>query len=220
MCQYGIPETGEWFQTAMQVCFWAYASVAVVTSASIYLIIWSTQYARLLIFAFHISSKTALTYTSQDFPDPYHDAHLDLPCVSAAPGSTVRCEPNRCPSIGGCSSSHQLAGHRSCGSVSAGHGFPRQPDGAVRLYISSHDTEDPSRDDSTWNGRPYSLCLCDVSLHSSSFVIRFLFSIFYSYRLHSSNLSIYSLMAKLTLTHLVRLCRSQRVHRGRHRASR
>jgi hypothetical protein len=36
----------------------------------------------------------------------------------------------------------------------------------------------------------------------------------------SSNLSIYSLMAKLTLTHLVRLCRSQRVHRGRHRASR
>jgi hypothetical protein len=45
MCQYGIPETGVWFQTTMQVCFWIYASVAVLASASIYLIIWSTQYA-------------------------------------------------------------------------------------------------------------------------------------------------------------------------------
>jgi uncharacterized membrane protein len=44
MCQYGIPETGVWFQTAMQVCFWIYASVAVMASASIYLVIWSTQY--------------------------------------------------------------------------------------------------------------------------------------------------------------------------------
>jgi hypothetical protein len=49
MCQYGIPETGVWFQTAMQICFWTYASVAVLASASIYLIIWSTQYAVLPI---------------------------------------------------------------------------------------------------------------------------------------------------------------------------
>lgn len=43
MCQYGIPKTGIWFQTLMQVCFWAYASLSVVASSGIYLIIWSTQ---------------------------------------------------------------------------------------------------------------------------------------------------------------------------------
>ena len=50
MCQYGIPGTGVWFHTTMQICFWAYASVAVLASASIYLIIWSTQYAVAPIF--------------------------------------------------------------------------------------------------------------------------------------------------------------------------
>jgi len=43
MCQYGIPETGEWFQTVMQVCYWVYASLSVIASSGIYLIIWSTQ---------------------------------------------------------------------------------------------------------------------------------------------------------------------------------
>jgi ABC-type transport system involved in cytochrome c biogenesis permease subunit len=43
MCQYGIPETGQWLQTVMQVCFWAYASLSVITSSGIYLILWSTQ---------------------------------------------------------------------------------------------------------------------------------------------------------------------------------
>jgi len=43
MCQYGIPKTGVWFQTVMQVCFWTYASLSVISSAGIYLIIWSTQ---------------------------------------------------------------------------------------------------------------------------------------------------------------------------------
>jgi hypothetical protein len=43
MCQYGIPETGQWFQTTMQVCFWAYASLSIIASSGLYLIIWSTQ---------------------------------------------------------------------------------------------------------------------------------------------------------------------------------
>jgi hypothetical protein len=42
-CQYGIPETGEWFQTVMQVFFWVYASIAVLASSGMYLILWSTQ---------------------------------------------------------------------------------------------------------------------------------------------------------------------------------
>lgn len=63
MCQYGIPRTGEWFQTAMQVCFWTYASVAVLTSSSIFLIIWSTQYV------FLISSTTImLIWCCRTFP--------------------------------------------------------------------------------------------------------------------------------------------------------
>ncbi|KAE9377459.1 hypothetical protein N431DRAFT_365249 [Stipitochalara longipes BDJ] len=43
MCQYGIPETGQWFQTVMQACFWAYFSLSVIASSGMYLIIWSTQ---------------------------------------------------------------------------------------------------------------------------------------------------------------------------------
>ncbi|CAG8982412.1 hypothetical protein HYALB_00007091 [Hymenoscyphus albidus] len=43
MAQYGIPKTGEWFQTVMQVCFWTYALVTFLASSGMYLIIWSTQ---------------------------------------------------------------------------------------------------------------------------------------------------------------------------------
>ncbi|KAH7408042.1 voltage-dependent anion channel-domain-containing protein [Cadophora sp. MPI-SDFR-AT-0126] len=41
--QYGIPYTGPWFHTVMQVLFWAYVSLSVIASAGIYLIIWSTH---------------------------------------------------------------------------------------------------------------------------------------------------------------------------------
>jgi len=41
--QYGIPYTGPWFHTVMQVLFWAYVAISVIASAGIYLIIWSTQ---------------------------------------------------------------------------------------------------------------------------------------------------------------------------------
>jgi len=41
--QYGIPHTGPWFHTVMQVLFWAYVAISVIASAGIYLIIWSTQ---------------------------------------------------------------------------------------------------------------------------------------------------------------------------------
>ncbi|CAG8955649.1 hypothetical protein HYFRA_00009603 [Hymenoscyphus fraxineus] len=43
MAQYGIPRTGEWFQTVMQVCFWSYALATFLASSGMYLIIWSTQ---------------------------------------------------------------------------------------------------------------------------------------------------------------------------------
>ncbi|TVY75873.1 Malic acid transport protein [Lachnellula suecica] len=42
-CQYGLPKTGQWFQVTMQVCYWAYASMSVIASSGMYLIIWSTQ---------------------------------------------------------------------------------------------------------------------------------------------------------------------------------
>lgn len=51
MSQYGIPYTGLWFQTAMEVLFWTYTSFAFVTSSGMYLILWSTQ-------AFPISNMT------------------------------------------------------------------------------------------------------------------------------------------------------------------
>ncbi|PVH81769.1 hypothetical protein DL98DRAFT_587086 [Cadophora sp. DSE1049] len=41
--QYGIPYTGPWFHTVMQVLFWAYVAISVIASAGIYLIVWSTQ---------------------------------------------------------------------------------------------------------------------------------------------------------------------------------
>ncbi|KAL3420542.1 c4-dicarboxylate transporter malic acid transporter [Phlyctema vagabunda] len=43
ICQYGIPNTGVWLQTTMQILFWVYAGIAFIASATIYLIIWSTQ---------------------------------------------------------------------------------------------------------------------------------------------------------------------------------
>ncbi|KAG9228921.1 voltage-dependent anion channel-domain-containing protein [Amylocarpus encephaloides] len=43
MAQYGIPHTGPWFQTVMQVLFWSYASISFIASSGMYLIIWSTQ---------------------------------------------------------------------------------------------------------------------------------------------------------------------------------
>ncbi|PQE26733.1 hypothetical protein CJF31_00003409 [Rutstroemia sp. NJR-2017a BVV2] len=42
IAQYGVPKTGLWLQTTMQVCFWAYASLSVLASAAIYLMLWST----------------------------------------------------------------------------------------------------------------------------------------------------------------------------------
>jgi len=43
ICQYGIPENGEWLHTTMQVLFWMYAGVSVFASSGLYLIMWSTQ---------------------------------------------------------------------------------------------------------------------------------------------------------------------------------
>ncbi|RDL37993.1 Uncharacterized protein BP5553_05426 [Venustampulla echinocandica] len=43
VAQYGIPNTGDWLQTVMQVCYWAFASVSFISSSGMYLIIWSTQ---------------------------------------------------------------------------------------------------------------------------------------------------------------------------------
>jgi hypothetical protein len=42
IAQYGVPKTGLWLQTTMQVCFWAYATLSVLSSAAIYLMLWST----------------------------------------------------------------------------------------------------------------------------------------------------------------------------------
>ncbi|KAH8685415.1 voltage-dependent anion channel-domain-containing protein [Tricladium varicosporioides] len=43
MAQYGLPHTGEWFQTTMQVLYWFYASISFISSSGMYLLIWSTQ---------------------------------------------------------------------------------------------------------------------------------------------------------------------------------
>ncbi|ESZ97130.1 hypothetical protein SBOR_2488 [Sclerotinia borealis F-4128] len=50
---YGIPKTGLWFQTTMQVCFWAYSTLSVIASSGLYLLLWSTQ-------EFPISNMTPL----------------------------------------------------------------------------------------------------------------------------------------------------------------
>ncbi|KAM3072540.1 hypothetical protein ACMFMG_009335 [Clarireedia jacksonii] len=42
IAQYGVSNTGLWLQTTMQVCFWAYASLSALSSAAIYLMLWST----------------------------------------------------------------------------------------------------------------------------------------------------------------------------------
>ncbi|KAI0384761.1 voltage-dependent anion channel-domain-containing protein [Hypomontagnella monticulosa] len=42
-CEYGVPMTGPWLQSAMECLFWVYITVSVVASAGMYLILWSTQ---------------------------------------------------------------------------------------------------------------------------------------------------------------------------------
>ncbi|KAI1330766.1 voltage-dependent anion channel-domain-containing protein [Xylariaceae sp. FL0255] len=43
ICQFGIPHTGSWLLRIMQAFFWIYVICSVVTSAGMYLILWSTQ---------------------------------------------------------------------------------------------------------------------------------------------------------------------------------
>ncbi|ROV97704.1 hypothetical protein VMCG_07365 [Cytospora schulzeri] len=48
ICEYGIPHTGPWLLYTMEAMFWVWAVAAVLASAGIYLILWST-----LIFPIH-----------------------------------------------------------------------------------------------------------------------------------------------------------------------
>lgn len=48
ICQYGIPNTGPWLLSTMEVLFWIWTVVAVCASAGVYLVLWST-----LIFPIH-----------------------------------------------------------------------------------------------------------------------------------------------------------------------
>ncbi|KAI1266354.1 voltage-dependent anion channel-domain-containing protein [Xylariaceae sp. FL1019] len=43
ICQYGVPHTGLWLLKTIEVFFWIYTVISVVTSAGMYLILWSTQ---------------------------------------------------------------------------------------------------------------------------------------------------------------------------------
>ncbi|KAK4162218.1 malic acid transport protein [Cladorrhinum sp. PSN259] len=43
VCQYGIPNTGSWLLSTMEAIFWIYICVSVLSSAGLYLTLWSTQ---------------------------------------------------------------------------------------------------------------------------------------------------------------------------------
>lgn len=42
-CQYGVPNTGPWLLRTMEALFWINVALSVATSATIYLILWSTM---------------------------------------------------------------------------------------------------------------------------------------------------------------------------------
>ncbi|KAK1772394.1 voltage-dependent anion channel-domain-containing protein [Phialemonium atrogriseum] len=48
ICEYGVPHTGPWLLSAMEVMFWVYVGVSMLASAGIYLVLWST-----LVFPIH-----------------------------------------------------------------------------------------------------------------------------------------------------------------------
>ncbi|KAH9223560.1 voltage-dependent anion channel-domain-containing protein [Leptodontidium sp. 2 PMI_412] len=41
--KYGVPSSGKWLQTGLEVLFWVYAAMAFLSSCAIYVILWSTQ---------------------------------------------------------------------------------------------------------------------------------------------------------------------------------
>ncbi|KAH7407726.1 C4-dicarboxylate/malic acid transporter [Cadophora sp. MPI-SDFR-AT-0126] len=41
--KYGVPSSGKWLQTCLEVLFWVYAAMAFLSSCAIYVILWSTQ---------------------------------------------------------------------------------------------------------------------------------------------------------------------------------
>ncbi|KAK4455711.1 malic acid transport protein [Podospora aff. communis PSN243] len=43
VCQYGIPKSGPWLLSVMEVMFWVYVGTSTVVSAGLYLTLWSTQ---------------------------------------------------------------------------------------------------------------------------------------------------------------------------------
>jgi len=45
-CQYGIPHAGPWLEYTMEIVFWIYGAAGLLTSAGIYLVLWSTQYVK------------------------------------------------------------------------------------------------------------------------------------------------------------------------------
>lgn len=68
MAQYGIPETGQWFQTVMQVSFWLYASLSFIASSGMYLIIWSTQYVKSQPFPVFSFPQNLFSSSNRTFP--------------------------------------------------------------------------------------------------------------------------------------------------------
>ncbi|KAK0107123.1 hypothetical protein ONS95_003829 [Cadophora gregata] len=42
--KYGVPSSGKWLQTGLEVLFWVYAAMAFLSSCAIYVILWSTQH--------------------------------------------------------------------------------------------------------------------------------------------------------------------------------
>ncbi|KAH8899625.1 hypothetical protein GQ53DRAFT_318787 [Thozetella sp. PMI_491] len=43
VCEYGVPQVGPWLLKTMEVAFWIYIAVSTLTSAGMYLVLWSTQ---------------------------------------------------------------------------------------------------------------------------------------------------------------------------------
>jgi len=147
MCQYGIPATRQWFQTAMQVCFWVYFSLSVIASSGMYLIIWSTQ-----------SAHTRPTYASnflilqQSSPYTHNDTNLDFSCLSTSPHGTNCCKPHRRPPRFPRSRKNQLHRNSPRSSLYSRNRIPCQLNDIQRVYLPTYDAKASSGDNPARNG--------------------------------------------------------------------
>jgi hypothetical protein len=142
--QYGAGSTGYWLQRAVGILFWIDATLAVMFSAGIYV----------LLYDFHLlTKKTILIYLLQVVnPDLHHrtnDSNLDLPCLPYAHHWTS------CWRLERKTGSVTLLAHHHWGHDDPGSRVFGFADGLLGLYLSTHDAETSQGECAPWY-----VCLC------------------------------------------------------------